>query len=1224
MKRLFFFLGAFAIGLLLFFGAGGMEGIKNIDLLAGIDFRDDPCPPEGCFVPPPCDEVDPTLCNDTNQTFRQRLLIIINYFLGFAGLAAVIAVIYGGFLWIFSGGEEENITKGRKIVIWAGAGIILILLSFAIVRFFVNAGRGDLNLDQENLTPVEGSGLNPDGTPINGSGGSGTGGSSIDQSGGSSITTVRTNNAGENEIFVKITGSNTSGVAPLTVELSGLGSRYPEDDQTIPDSSYHWSYVNASGNTINLGTGNTVVEELSESGRFVFKLRIDPRSDGVETSAGEATFAVEIFPANPDVEFLINGERAKFFQQFALSNALTGITFKPNIQNTGQKQIEEFLWNFGDGSPGMKTESDEVVQHIYPDAGEYKVSLTVTDNLGKSYKKQVTLGIQDTVARFDVSPSERFVEKKITFDGSDSESSFGDIISHEWILIDAEGEKEEIKEERFARTFSKSGNVQISLTVSDTAGKTATAAETIVIASNPPEANFTFASKEASQPSVIKFDASRSQDKDGDALAYSWDFQNDGSFEIQNDTSTQAEFEYSETGAFDVRLKVTDTNGESDETVRQVEIDSVLNVDFTASTFVAHPDEEIIFDATAENAITFFWDFGDGANEQGTEESVSHSFLEKGRYKVKLTAFDVDDEENMTSRTVYIGERDMPVAAYDVRQGNILYIIQDDICGSGKHGIEISRADKITLDASASIDATEAKETLQSVAGRSGLEYEWVFHDGTFSRKKMVTKRFDEVPSEEACYPVELTITDDRTGRKDTAETLWIKIINKEPEMDVLQVSLPKNTSAPVIVPLKVQNARDPDGNIVEYKWWAYRENETEKVGLHTTTIPSTSLILPVHGFPDETHKYFFVVEIMDNFGATLNSEEVFGVSNFVEAKNGENRSPLVDFEMEKATVDEGDTITFFATAEDPFGDTIPDSAYMWDFDGDNVFDAIGTGPQAIFRYDEPGEYNPRLKVVYRGLASSKSKSVFVARKHELPKAAFLYQLQGHNVQFDASTSEVDDSVPNNTVSYEWDLDLQIDSDGDGDSKNDTDETSESFSHFYEELGKRSIKLTITDRLGVQDTVTRDVPVLESGKLLSGSGSRFGFGGGNSGIGSATGVSSSGNAGLFAGIVESVRMKSSHPMTTLDLVCARGVIPAGESTRLLAFVKNANNTLFQGTVEFKIISGNAQLSKKMSESLLGEAFTEITGLGKGRVVIEATAKDTVSGDISEIISLFIE
>lgn len=71
---------------------------------------------------------------------RTLVLRIVNFFLGFLGLLAVLMIIYGGVLVVTSAGDPEKAGKGKKILLYAAIGILIILLSFAIVSTVLNAG----------------------------------------------------------------------------------------------------------------------------------------------------------------------------------------------------------------------------------------------------------------------------------------------------------------------------------------------------------------------------------------------------------------------------------------------------------------------------------------------------------------------------------------------------------------------------------------------------------------------------------------------------------------------------------------------------------------------------------------------------------------------------------------------------------------------------------------------------------------------------------------------------------------------------------------------------------------------------------------------------------------------------------------------------------------------------------------------------------------------------
>lgn len=65
----------------------------------------------------------------------QIIANIINIALGFLGMVAVIVILYGGFVWMTSGGNEEKIAKAKKTLINGAIGLGLILGAFAIAQF---------------------------------------------------------------------------------------------------------------------------------------------------------------------------------------------------------------------------------------------------------------------------------------------------------------------------------------------------------------------------------------------------------------------------------------------------------------------------------------------------------------------------------------------------------------------------------------------------------------------------------------------------------------------------------------------------------------------------------------------------------------------------------------------------------------------------------------------------------------------------------------------------------------------------------------------------------------------------------------------------------------------------------------------------------------------------------------------------------------------------------
>jgi hypothetical protein len=77
------------------------------------------------------------LPNDTS--ISQFILKIINIALAVAGLIAVLFLIIGGFRYITSAGNEETAEQAKKIIINAIIGVVVIILSFVIVRVISTA-----------------------------------------------------------------------------------------------------------------------------------------------------------------------------------------------------------------------------------------------------------------------------------------------------------------------------------------------------------------------------------------------------------------------------------------------------------------------------------------------------------------------------------------------------------------------------------------------------------------------------------------------------------------------------------------------------------------------------------------------------------------------------------------------------------------------------------------------------------------------------------------------------------------------------------------------------------------------------------------------------------------------------------------------------------------------------------------------------------------------------
>ena len=64
---------------------------------------------------------------------------LISIFLGILGIIFLILVLYAGFMWMTAAGNESKVETAKKLLTQAVIGLILILASYAIANFVVDA-----------------------------------------------------------------------------------------------------------------------------------------------------------------------------------------------------------------------------------------------------------------------------------------------------------------------------------------------------------------------------------------------------------------------------------------------------------------------------------------------------------------------------------------------------------------------------------------------------------------------------------------------------------------------------------------------------------------------------------------------------------------------------------------------------------------------------------------------------------------------------------------------------------------------------------------------------------------------------------------------------------------------------------------------------------------------------------------------------------------------------
>lgn len=90
-----------------------------------------------------------------------------------------------------------------------------------------------------------------------------------------------------------------------------------------------------------------------------------------------------------------------------------------------------------------------------------------------------------------------------------------------------------------------------------------------------PTASFTTSPNRAQVGAPVSFNASGSRDPDGSIAQYEWDLDGDGSFETNTGTTPSASRSYTSAGTVTVKLRVTDSGGDTAEATRSLEVTSL-------------------------------------------------------------------------------------------------------------------------------------------------------------------------------------------------------------------------------------------------------------------------------------------------------------------------------------------------------------------------------------------------------------------------------------------------------------------------------------------------------------------------------------------------------------------------------------------------------------------------------------------------------------------------
>jgi len=335
-------------------------------------------------------------------------------------------------------------------------------------------------------------------------------------------------------------GPNQAPVASFTATKDLLQVGFDASASTDVDgtvASYAWDFGDGHSDT-----GATTTHTYAAAGTYQVVLTVTDNRGATGTSSQSVTVVANQLPT----------------AAFTSTVAYLSVGFDAAASADADGSVTGYSWTFGDGG----TAAGVSPTHAYDVAGDYLVTLTVTDNRGgtASVTHQVTAvnpPNQLPTASFTAS----ITDLSLSVDGTGSSDPDGNVALYAWDF----GDGTTGSGATATHAYADAGAFTITLTVTDDDGGTATTTRSVTAVR--PNQNPTAAFTSTVNGLQVTVDAGGSTDPDGTVASYAWTFGDGGTA-----TGATASHTYADGGSFSVKLTVTDNRNGTDSVTKTVTV----------------------------------------------------------------------------------------------------------------------------------------------------------------------------------------------------------------------------------------------------------------------------------------------------------------------------------------------------------------------------------------------------------------------------------------------------------------------------------------------------------------------------------------------------------------------------------------------------------------------------------------------------------------------------
>ena len=325
-------------------------------------------------------------------------------------------------------------------------------------------------------------------------------------------------------------------------------------------------------------------------------------------------------------------------------------------------------WTWTITGPGMDAVLHGPLQdHVFPDAGAFNVTLTVTDDAGNHASATFTVTVRDITAPLADAGADITVDEggTVTFDGGGSSDNVG-VSWYTWtFLYDGEAVVQTRLVPLYIFVFDVPGEYTVTLKVVDDEGNEDTDQLVVTVRDITPPVAVAGNDRVVDQPTLVTFNGSASSDNVA-VVELKWYFEYEGELRILNGTDPQFTFHLA--GEYVVTLQVWDAAAHSVTDTLSV---TVMDIDppivVAGDDILADLEGTVQFDGSASSdnvgIFRYFWTFTyDDRDIMWEEVSMSWTFDLPGEYVVTLSVEDTSGNVGTDTLTVTVEDPEPPVA----------------------------------------------------------------------------------------------------------------------------------------------------------------------------------------------------------------------------------------------------------------------------------------------------------------------------------------------------------------------------------------------------------------------------------------------------------------------------------------------------------------------------------------------------------------------------------